>query len=136
MVESERLARRYFSLFAGGRVDELMETLHPEVELTLKTRPGEVLRGPEDVARYVAEMHAQFYEAVPEVFSPVDHDRIVVEGRIRWTDENRVLRDDPIVLALQFRDGLLVRSIPAQTALEAESILASLRDEGEGVSRP
>lgn len=136
MVESERLARRYFSLFSRGEVDELVETLHPEVELTLKTKPGETLRGPEAVARYVGKMHSQFYEAVAEVFSPLDAERVVVEGRIRWADEDRVLRDDPIVLALQFRDGLLIRSIPAQTTLEAESILASLRDEDDGVSRP
>jgi ketosteroid isomerase-like protein len=129
MVASERLARRYFALFAGGRVDELVEILHPEVELTLKTSPGRVLRGPEDVARYVEEMSGNFYEAVPERFRPLDEERIVVEGRIRWAGEDRVLRDDPIVLALRFRDGLLLRSTPAQTVLEAETILAAGPDE-------
>lgn len=129
MVESERLARRYFSSFAAGRVDEVQEMLHPDVEVTLKTRPGEVLRGREAVGRYVATTRDQFYEAVADVFTPLDDERVVIEGRLRWADEGRILRDDPIVLALQFRDGLLLRSIPAQSALEAESILASLRDE-------
>lgn len=129
MVESERLARRYFSSFAAGRADEVRALLHPDVEVTLKTRPGEVLRGPEAVARYVATTQEQFYEAVADVFTPLDEERVVIEGRLRWSDEGRVLRDDPIVLALQFRDGLLLRSIPAQSALEAESFLASRRDD-------
>jgi hypothetical protein len=35
-----------------------------------------------------------------------------------------------MVWALQFREGLLLRSIPAQTVLEAESVLATLREDG------
>lgn len=134
MVESERLARRYFALLARGRFDEMAETLHPEIELTLKTRPGEVLHGREGVVQFVEEIADQFYETAAEVFRPLDEERIVVEGRIRWSDEDRVLRDDPMVWALQFREGLLVRSIPAQTVLEAESVLTALREDDEGVS--
>jgi hypothetical protein len=126
MAESERLARLYVLLFTGRRVEELVEMLHPEVEVTLRTRPGEVLRGRDAVVRYVESTRDQFYEAVADQYRPVDAERVVVEGRLRWADEDRVLRDDPLVLALQFRDGLLIRSVPAQTALEAESILAAL----------
>jgi ketosteroid isomerase-like protein len=129
MVESERLARRYFSLLARGRHDELVEAVHPDVELALKTRPGEVLHGRDGVARFVEEIAERFYEPAAEVFRPLDGERIVVEGRIRWADDDRVLRDDPMVWALQFREGLLLRSIPAQTVLEAESVLATLRED-------
>jgi len=125
--ESERLARRYFVLFTEGRVDELVEALHPDVELTLKTRPGEVLHGRDAVAEYVMT-RGPVYESIAELYHPLDQERVVVEGRLRWAGEDRVLRDDPIFLALQFRDGLLLRSIPAQSTLEAESILASLPD--------
>ncbi len=126
-MESERLARRYFDLF-GSDVDEAMlEIVHPEIELVLKTRPGDVLRGRDAVAAFVRAISDRFYEAVAEVYRPVDERRIVVEGRMRWTDEDHVMRDAPMIWALEFRDGLLFRSIPAQTALEAESILSVRR---------
>jgi hypothetical protein len=49
---------------------------------------------------------------------------VVVEGRMRWIDEERILRDDPVIWALEFRDGLLVRSLTAQSVLEAQALLA------------
>ena len=103
----------------------MLEIVHPEAELTLMTRPGEVLRGREAVEGFVRAISGRFYEAVAEVYRPVDERRIVVEGRMRWTDETNVMRDAPIIWALEFRDGLLLRSFPAQTALEAESILTA-----------
>jgi hypothetical protein len=113
----------------------MLELLHPEVELVLKTtRPGDVLRGRADVQRFVEEISEGFFETVAEVFRPVDDARIVVEGRIRWVDDERVLRDDPMVWALEFRDGLLYRSSPAHTVLEAESMLAAADE--SGLSRP
>jgi hypothetical protein len=104
----------------------MLELVHPDVELVLKTvRPGEVIRGRARLERFVADLTEGVYESAAEVFRPVDESRIVVEGRIRWTDEDRVLRDDPMIWALEFRDGLLVRSSPASTVIEAESILAA-----------
>jgi hypothetical protein len=67
MPESELLARRYVMLFSEGRVEELLEMLHPDVELGLKTRPGEVLRGREVVAEYVAARDP-LYQSVAEVY--------------------------------------------------------------------
>ena len=66
----------------------------------------------------------RFHESHADVFRPFDDERIVVEGRMRWMDDERVLRDDPVVWALEFRDGLLWRSTPAVTVLEAETLLA------------
>lgn len=129
MVDSERLARRFFSYIAQGRGPKLAEMLDAEVELMLKTRPGEVLRGREAVVRFLEDAAERMHETVPEVYRPLDDERIVVEGRIRWSNGDRVLRDDPVIWALEFRDGLLVRSTPAQTVLEAEAILAAGPDE-------
>ena len=125
MPESERLARRYFALFGSDLTEELLEIVHPEIELVLRTRPGTVLRGREEVGAFLREISGRSYQTVPWVYSPVDDSRIVVEGRIQWTDDDRVLRDDPVIWALEFRDGMLRRSAPAQTVLEAESIIAS-----------
>jgi len=42
-------------------------------------------------------------------------------------DDDRVLRDDPVVWAFQFRDGLVSRVTPVQSVAEAEAILAGSR---------
>lgn len=128
MRESERLARRYFSLFRRGETARVLDLVHPDVEIVLKSiRPGEVLRGREQVAEFVDDISGRFYESHPDVFRPLDDDRIVVEGRMRWMDEERVLRDDPMIWALEFRDGMLYRSVQAQSVVEAEALLAGPR---------
>jgi len=100
--------------------------MHPEVELTLKSsRSGEVLRGRNAVVAFAREQSGHLFETSAEVFEPLDETRIVVEGRMRWLDEERVLRDDPVVWALEFSEGLLRRSTPAQSVLEAKMILAA-----------
>ena len=133
MLESERLARRYFALFGANLTEDMLEIVHPEIELVLKTRPGHVLHGREEVSAFVKGISERFYETMAEVYRPVDASRIVVEGRIRWTDEQHVMRDDPVIWALEFREGMLYRSTPAQTVLEAQSILMAARP-GEDVS--
>jgi hypothetical protein len=125
MRESERLARRYFALFGSELTEELLEIVHPDIELVVRTRSGTVLRGRDEVAAFVREISGRSYRTVPWVYAPVDESRVVVEGRIQWTDDDRVLRDDPVVWALEFRDGMLRRSAPAQSTLEAESIVAA-----------
>lgn len=71
------------------------------------------------------EIARRLYEPVPDVFRPLDAQKVVVEGRIRWIDDERVLRDDPRIWAIEFRDGLLFRSTPANTVVEAEAILSA-----------
>ena len=80
------------------------------------------------MAGFLEELSGHFFETHPEVFRPIDDYRVVVEGRLRWMDEDRILRDDPLVWAFEFRDGLLYRSTPAQSVLEAEALLAARRD--------
>ncbi len=130
-LESERLARRYFALVDEGDVERMRDLIHPEVEMVLKTtRPGDVLRGREDVVAFARDQSERFFESSATVFEPLDETRIVVEGRIRWLDDERVLRDDPMIWALEFRDGLLRRSTPAHSILEAKLILAAREETG------
>ena len=103
--------------------------MHPDVEVVLKSsRSGEVLRGRRAVAVVAREQIERLFETTAEVFEPLDEERIVVQGRMRWLDEDRVLRDDPMVWALEFEDGLLRRSTPAQSVIEAKMILAARED--------
>jgi hypothetical protein len=113
----------------------MLALVHPEIELVLKTtRPGDVIRGRHGVERLVGEISEKFFETVAEVYRPLDEARVVVEGRVRWVDDERVLRDDPMIWALEFRDGMLLRSVPAQTVLEAEAILSARHGEERGLS--
>lgn len=101
----------------------MLELLHPDVVVAV--RPGHVVRGREAAQRLLAEdLGGRLYEPAAEVFRPLDERRVAVEGRIRWTDDERVLRDDPIVWALEFRDGLVYRSLGAHSVAEAEALLA------------
>ena len=88
-------------------------------------RPGTTVHGREDVVRFIeAEVAPSLYEASTEVFTPLDEDRVIVEGRVRWIDDERVIRDDPVIWAVEFRDELLLRFLAARTMLEAEAALA------------
>jgi len=124
-TESERLARRCFAAIARGETEKVFELVHPDVEIELHSLgPGDALRGQDAVAGFVEDRRGHFFEASADVFRPVDEERIVIEGRLRWIDEDRILRDDPVIWAFEFRDGLLFRSTTAQSVLEAEALLA------------
>jgi hypothetical protein len=126
MHGSERLARRWWALVAERAFDQLEELLHEDVVLVSKIQPGLVLEGRDEVVRFVEGTLANsLYEATTTEYLPLDEERIVVEGRIRWIDEERVIRDDPVTWAMEFRDGLLVRFVPARTQVEAETILGA-----------
>jgi hypothetical protein len=89
-----------------------------------KMQPGLVLEGKAEAVEYVQEtLPDRLYEATTSEYLPLDENRIVVEGRLRWIDEDRVIRDDPVTWAMEFRDGLLARFIPTRTQVEAETIL-------------
>jgi hypothetical protein len=109
-----------------GAFDELPGFVHDDVELVSKIRAGTVVHGREDVARFIRDVVApSLHESPVEVYTPLDENRVIAEGRIRWIDEERVIRDDPVVWALEFRDGLLYRFVTVRTTLEAEAILGT-----------
>jgi hypothetical protein len=111
-----------------GAFDELPELLHEDVELVSKIRAGAVVHGREQVGTFISEAVApNLYEAATQLYTPLDDRRVIVEGRMRWIDEDRVIRDDPVVWALEFRDGLLLRFVAARTTLDAEAILGATR---------
>jgi ketosteroid isomerase-like protein len=126
MPESERLTRRFFALLQQGENSKVVDLVHPEVEWVLMTiRPGQILRGRGETQAFLDEIADEFIELVVEECRPLDDERVVVEGRRRSIDNDRVLRDDPMILAMVFRGGLLWRSTPAQSVAEAEAILSA-----------
>ena len=131
VVESERLARRYFTLFAQHAFEKLREVVHPDVVLELKAvQPGHVVRGRDEFIRFLEqEFDRHLWEAATHVFTPLDEKRVIVEGRVRWFDDQNVLRDDSRIWALEFADGLLLLSAPASSMAEAELILSASQSE-------
>lgn len=128
LASSERLARRWFATVEQGGFDRLAELVHDDIQLVSKVRAGVVVEGRSNVARFVEETVAgSLYEANAERYVPLDENRVIVEGRMRWIDEQRVIRDDPVVWALEFEDELLIRLAPARTVVEAETVLNAPR---------
>ena len=126
VLESERLARRWWAAIADGAFAELDGLLHDDAVIVSKMRPGLVLEGRDEVVAHVHEtLVDSLYEATTTSYFPIDDERIVVEGRLRWIDDERVIRDDPVTWAMEFRDGLLTRFVPARTLAEAETILGA-----------
>ena len=125
-LESERLARHWFSVVEERAFDQLGELVDPSIVLVSKVRPGQVVEGRDEFIRFVQDTLANsLYESVVSSFHALDDEHVVVEGRIRWIDDDRVIRDDPVTWAMEFRDGLLVRFVPVRTLIEAETILGS-----------
>jgi len=130
--ESERLARQIFALFQEREKEKLLELIHPEVEVVLETtRPGEVLAGRDAVAEFVDGVAGRLYETQAFEYRPLDDNRIVIEGRLRSLDDDRILRDDPMIWAFEFLDGLLRRREPFESILAA-----SPGGPGRGMPRP
>ena len=89
-----------------------------------KLRPGTTVHGRDDIARFVEEAVApNLYSVSTDVITVLDDARVVVEGRLRWIDEERVIRDDPVIWAMEFRDELVYRFVAVRTMLEAETVL-------------
>ena len=126
-LDSERLARLYFERFSEHSIEGLAELIHPDVVLELQAvEVGRVLRGRGELLQFFeAQFVRRRWWAVVQACHSIGNDKAVVEGRVRWIDDERVLRDDPRVWALEFCDGLLVRSIPARSVAEAEALLAA-----------
>jgi hypothetical protein len=130
----ERLARRYFELFHAETLPELRDVLHPDALIELQAvQPGVHLHGRDEIVAVLEQEFSQrLWETVVHVCTPIDESRIVAEGRIRWMDDERVMRDEARVWGLEFRDGLLLRSVPARNAVEAEALLSAAPQSGFG----
>ena len=133
MLKSERLARLCFD--AGRDPDfprRFKELLPPDIAVSLKAEAGAWLHGADAVGEVLeARAGSGVYEALAERYHPLDDERVVVEGRLRWTDAERMLRDDPAVWAIEVRDGLLFRSVATRSVAEAEALLTAGRSEGD-----
>ena len=92
----------------------------------MAVQPGVHVRGRDEIIAFLEQEFARrLWETVVHVCTPIDESRVVAEGRIRWMDDERVMRDEARVWGLEFSEGLLLRSVPARSAVEAETLLAT-----------
>jgi hypothetical protein len=114
-------------LFRAETLPELRDVLHPEAVIELQAvQPGAHLRGRDEIVAFLEQEFARrLWETVVHVCTPIDESRVIAEGRIRWMDDERVMRDEARVWGLEFRNGLLLHSVPARSAVEAEALLAA-----------
>ena len=126
-LESERLAMRYFELFSDHALGELAELIHADVVLELQAvEVGRVLRGRAELLGFFEEQFRhRRWDAIVHACHSVGDDKVIVEGRIHWIDDERVMRDDRRVWALEFCDGRLLRSIPSRSVAEAQAVLST-----------
>jgi hypothetical protein len=126
-ADLDRLTRRYFALFRPESLGDLRDVLAPDAIVGLRAvQPGALLQGRDEIISFLEQEFARrLWETVVHVCTPLDESRVVVEGRVRWTDDEHVMRDEARFWGLEFRDGLLVRSLPARSAVEAEALLSA-----------
>jgi SnoaL-like domain len=119
--------RQFISLMNEGEHDRVLQLCHPDVEAVVKVPSGRVVRGVDELGRFLRDVVAErsMYEVTIAAVRSLDERRFIVESRMRWMDDDRVLRDDPVVWALELDDGLLRRSTPVRTVPEAEALLSA-----------
>jgi hypothetical protein len=119
--------RRFISLVNEREHAQALACCHPEVEAIARVPSRQVVRGIDELARFLREVIAEraMYEVTVASVRSLDDRRLIVESRMRWMDEDHVLRDDPVVWALELEEGLLRRSTPVRTVSEAEALLSA-----------
>lgn len=121
--------RRYFAVFRLETLAEFRELLAPDAVIGLiAVQPGALLRGRDEIIAFLEqEFGRRLWETVVHVCTPLDESRALVEGRVRWIDDDHVMRDEARFWGIEFSDGLLLRSLPARSAVEAETLIAAER---------
>jgi hypothetical protein len=113
MFESERLARD-------------LSWLHPEAQIAPSYDASIVVSRADLEAHLMSEAEPAVMEARADKYTPVDDERVIVEGQVRIRRGGGGGFDyRPAVWALIFRDGLLYRSWAVGSVLDAEARLSS-----------
>jgi hypothetical protein len=119
-----------FALVNEGDHERVLELVHPEIEASFKLVPGETIRGVAEFERFLGHVaeHSVFEVGISSV-EALDERCVVAQGRLRSMAEDRVLRDDPAVWALELEGGLVRRLIAVRSISEAEALLAAFNAE-------
>jgi hypothetical protein len=125
MFESERLARELFDRSASGHQAENLSSLHPEAQIAPSYDAAITVSRADLEAHLMSEAEPAVMEARADKYTPVDDERIIVEGQVCVRRGGGGFDYRPTVWALIFRDGLLYRSWAVRSFRDAEARLAA-----------
>jgi hypothetical protein len=123
MFESERLARELFHRSASGRQAENLSWLHPDARIVPSYDASITVSPPDLEAHLMSEAEPAVLEARADTYTPVDDERVIVEGQVCVRRAGGGFDYRPTVWALIFRDGLLYRSWALRSVGDAEARL-------------
>ena len=106
---------------------DFLELIHPECEAELRSQPGRIIRGREEMEAFVRGVIPTRVEhqMVPETIEQIGDDAVVALGRLYMIDDQGT-RDSPAGWLMLFEDGLLRRSYLVDSVEHGRSLLASL----------
>ena len=110
MYESERLARAVFSATAHGELAKTLPLIHPDAVIVPGAETSTVVSRADLVEHLASQSKLPVLDSVAHTYTPLDDERIIVEGRVRVRLENGGFSDHAMVWGMVFRDGLLFRS--------------------------
>jgi hypothetical protein len=82
MYESERLARTLFSAMNNGQQAQTLPLIHPDAVIAPSYDPSTVVSRAE-LLEHVETGTMRVFDSVGQKYTPLDDERIIVEGRAR-----------------------------------------------------
>jgi hypothetical protein len=117
---NRREALKALEAWATAPVDEVLARLHPGAVIVPRAAGGVELRGRDAIREWLAESRRWIhYRIQPINLLPLSDDAVVVTGRVQWMKQDAVFRETYCVWSVEFRDGLVYRSIAFPSIGEA-----------------
>jgi hypothetical protein len=120
------VALRMFTTTHARDWPEFIQLIHPDAEIELRSQPGRVLRGREemeDFARLVIASRIA-HEATVHTIEQIGENAVAAIGRLSMTDDEGT-RDLPIGWLMLFEDGMLRRSWLVPSIEAAQNLLSA-----------
>jgi hypothetical protein len=104
-------ARRLFTMTEARDWERFIALIHPDAVIALRSQPGRVLHGREEVLDYVSSVVStrRVHEVTVDVLEQLAGNAVVALGRLFVADERGVM-DAAVGWLMLFEDGMLRRS--------------------------
>jgi hypothetical protein len=105
------IARRLFTMTEARDWERFIELIHPEAEIPLRSQPGRLLHGREEMLEFVQSVVSarRVHEVSVDVLEQIAENAVVALGRLFVADE-RGVTDAAVGWLMVFEDGMLRRS--------------------------
>jgi hypothetical protein len=105
------IARCLFTMTEARDWERFIELIHPEAEIPLRSQPGRLLHGREEMLEFVQSVVSarRVHEVSVDVLEQIAENAVVALGRLFVADE-RGVTDAAVGWLMVFEDGMLRRS--------------------------